>query len=254
MKHLVLKNIMLIIMLVGLNQAFSQCTPGNEESCPDPEGNGQMCPEVLNPAYIGVPYLQEVTILAPVQLDTLDLQIPVHHLTLINVENLPEGIGWQSNADMNEFMAGIYYCMSLTGTTDAQPAVYPLKIVIDVYANVLGQPVKVARLTDSTTLSIQVEWNPNSIKEQTGGTLASRIWPIPASDFLNIETRNSISGTVDIEIYNALGVVVQRESFETTKGNTFLTMNLQSLTGGFYMMSLKNKGKRQTRMIVVERK
>lgn len=254
MKSIFLRYLMLIALIFGMGKAYSQCTPGNEETCPDPEGNGQMCPEILNPVFVGLEYKQEVTILAPVQLDTLNLQIPVHHLTLIDVQNLPEGIDWVSNAENDEFFAGIYYCMLLSGTTNAEPALYPLKIIIDVYADVQGVGVKVAQLTDSTTLSLNVEWNPNGLGELAANQLISRMWPNPVSDYLNLEMQASISGNIEIELFDMMGNSIFLQAFEKPNDNPFISIDLSTVRSGAYLISVKNNGKLHTRPLVIAKK
>jgi len=248
-----MKKFLFYILLLSItnfieNQTFAQCTPGDATTCPDPEGNGEVCPAVLPPIYIQVDYQQQFTVLAPPQLDTNDLVIPLHHITLLDVLNLPEGITWQSNAPNNEFFVGTYYCVLLSGITNAAPGKYPIKIVVDVYASVAGTPVRLGTTVDSTSLSVDVAWNPNSIFENTYGQENLKLWPVPFQNEINVQLDSYSQGKVQVEIYNLLGSLVFQQELELDNEGVF-TLNTSFLKETSYLLSVSYDGDRYSKMI-----
>ncbi|MDX1285096.1 MAG: hypothetical protein R3182_08795, partial [Draconibacterium sp.] len=65
MKRIIQLTVILFALFFGTQYAYSQCTPLDSTSCPDPEENGQICPNILDTVIVGSEYMQEVTILPP---------------------------------------------------------------------------------------------------------------------------------------------------------------------------------------------
>ncbi len=226
----------------------SQCTPGNEETCPDPEGNGEICPDTLAPIFTGTEYTQVVTMLAPPKIDTLDLSFDLHHITLISIEGLPQGIEWVTNAENDEFLAGIYYCILFSGTTDDTIGTYPLKIIVDIYALILGEPVNVFTLTDSTSLSMRVLENASSILNRDNHRFIPKVWPNPFTDGLTIDLDKTINGSVDVEIFNLTGSKVYSETMSIIMQSA-LKLDLDELPTGLYFISLTHGKDRYAKLV-----
>ncbi len=236
-----------LITFFGSTAAIAQCTPGDSISCPDPENNGQICPDTLQPVYISVPYLQEITFIAPKQIDTLGFSAELHHVTLVAVDGLPEGLDWQTNAENNEFTAGVYYCILFSGTTNGPPGKYPLKVVVDVYGYVLGNVVKLMTTVDSTSLSLDVGWDPNTISEYSG--FLKKIWPNPFSRDLYIELAEPIESDCRLQVYNLLGKMVFEKSIAAGYPGNKLRFNGSFLRDGIYFIRLKYNGHQYTGMV-----
>ncbi len=226
----------------------SQCTPGNEETCPDPEGNGEICPDTLAPIFKGTEYSQEVTMLAPPKIDTLGLSFDLHHITLLSVEGLPQGIEWVTNAENDEFLAGIYYCILFSGTTSDTVGTYPLKIIVDIYALIAGEPVNVFTLTDSTSLSMRVLENASSIFNRDNPGFISNIRPNPFTDDLTIDLNKTINGSINVEIFNLTGSKVYSES-KNVSLQSALKLDLDELPTGLYFISLTRGKDRYTKLV-----
>ena len=77
-------------------------------------------------------YNQQFTIIAPPEYDIEGTIIPLHHIKIVDVKNLPPGITWETNASDSVFMVGEYYCVLLSGICN-ETGTFPLKIVVDVY-------------------------------------------------------------------------------------------------------------------------
>jgi hypothetical protein len=247
MKRIVIFIIIVITLILETEPIFSQCTPGNFNTCPDPENNGQICPRTLTPAIVGVEYMQEFTILPPPKIDTLGLTIPLHHITLIEINNLPEGLTWISNAEKNEFMVGTYYCVKLSGTTHSEPGIYPLKIAVEAFTKIADDIITLGKTVDSTSLYINVEMKPNVITEYQKPELISNIWPIPFSATLNIELFNTHENETVIEVLNLNGKCLHYGKYNefTTK----ITVDLSFLAEGVYILSVQKNGEKQMKLI-----
>jgi hypothetical protein len=250
MKRKIITLILLLpFCLVTLN-LFSQCEPATPEQCPDPENNGQICPDSLAVAYVGQPYTQVATIKPPATYITPDsIEITLHHVKLKEVGNLPAGITWQSNTQDSIFLAGEYYCVLMEGTPDSAGD-YTLRIVVDIYVMIFGVPVKVATATDSTSLTLVVVDN-SGIKgyENTSFYIRHNI-PNPFQADTRIEYFSEKAGPVTFEVYSLLGERMYTEQLNAVRGENSLVYNGLRLPEGSYFYLLRN-GSYQTTGIMV---
>jgi len=235
-----------LVFLAG--QANAQCTPLSEEGCPDPEGNGEICPDTISPVFVGLPYEQVVTMLAPSSVDTLGYNVNLHHITLIDVEGLPEGIEWVTNAENNEFFIETYYCILFSGTSNADVGDYPLKVVVDIYANIFGEPVNIFQLTDSTSLKMQV-MDPSSIGERKRSTIISNVWPNPFSNELNLELNTGMNSTGKIELYNLMGKMVYSQKIDRQSPKNKMYLEGVGLPDGLYFISVELGNKKYSQLV-----
>ena len=231
----------------GSSTAFAQCTPGDSISCPDIGNNGQICPDTLEPVYISEPYEQTITFIAPEEIDTLGFTAQLHHVTLVSVDGLPEGIDWQTNAENNEFTVGIYYCILFSGTTNGPPGDYPLKVVVDVFGYVADNVVKLMTTEDSTSLSLNVGWDPNAISEYSG--FLKKIWPNPFTNDLYIELAEPIESDCRLQVYDLVGRMIFEKDIAAGYRDKKLRFNGSFLREGIYFIRLKYNGHQYTGMV-----
>jgi hypothetical protein len=87
-----------------------------------------------------------------------------------------------------------------------------------------------AVILKSTTTGVQ------NIKSQTDEI---KVYPNPATDKLNISLFSNVAEPTEVIIYDQSGRKIQ--SFSTDyDGHSLITMNVSSLSGGFYLLSVKN--------------
>ena len=243
-----------IISLGLLNfNAFSQCEPLTPEQCPDPENNGEVCPDSLEVAFLNQFYSQVATIKPPAiaYIPPDSIEINLHHVKLMGVGNLPGGLTWQSNAADSIFIAGEYYCVLMEGQPDSA-GIYPLRITIDVYAIVLPgfPPIKVATVTDSTSLSIEVV-DDSGIKSDDPASIAVRQnMPNPFQTETRIGFYSDKSRQVTFEVYSSQGKRIHFEKQVANKGENFLTYNGQLLSPGMYFYLIKSDGYRSSGIMI----
>jgi hypothetical protein len=236
------KIIMLILVLLfsSLNfMGYSQCEPLTPEQCPDPENNGEVCPDSLQPAFLNQFYSQVATIKPPAiyYMPPDSTVINLHHVKLMKVENLPEGITWQSNTTDSIFVAGEYYCVLMEGDPDSA-GVFPLKIVVDVYVLIFNIPVKVATAVDSTSLAIEVIDDSGIHGFKNDAFYAEQNIPNPFRSVTRIRYYSDKQESVIFEVFSLVGEKVYREELTAEKGENLVVFNGSALPRGTYFYKL----------------
>lgn len=244
--------LLLTFSFLALN-SFPQCTPASPEQCPDPENNGQVCPDSLVMAHVGQLYSQVATIKPPAVyfLPPDSTEITLHHVKLIQVGNLPSGLTWQSNTTDSIFMAGEYYCVLLEGTPDS-PGNYALHIVVDVYAVVFPgfPPIKVSTVTDSTSLILAVVDDAGIRGDENALLFAGQNIPNPFQSCTRIDFHSEISGLVDFEVYTIIGQRVYNWKLNVSRGENSLVFNGQALPEGPYFYIFRSTGCKSTGIMI----
>ena len=229
------------------NISYAQCTPGDENSCPDPENNGEVCPAVLPNGIIGQEYSQEFTIIAPPEYDLDGTIIPLHHIKIVDVDNLPSDVTWESNAADSVFMVGTYYCVLLSGLCN-ETGNFPLKIVVDVYIDVLGTPVYATQITDSTSISLKVTWDPDGIETYKNNKLDIKLWPNPFRNEILFSLPDN-NNSVKVELYSILGNKIINKEFDSKINNDQYRINCSHVPNGTYMLSVTSGNKHVSKLI-----
>jgi hypothetical protein len=220
--------------------AWSQCEP---QECPDPEGNGEVCPDSLPTGYLNQLYSQVATIVVPEQ-DTNGVDL--HHLELVSVDSLPPGIGWISNDPENFFLADSSYCILMDGTpTDT--GTYYLRIVVDIYVSILGFPVFAGQVTDSSSLSVTIIDN-TGIEEDMLTTIGN--YPNPFSDWTGIRYEIKQPGEVTFEVYSLLGEKIHELRASARRGSNTILFNGEDLSPGLYIYVIRSGGQRITKRMI----
>lgn len=253
MKRKIITLLLLLPICVFTLNSYSQCTPATPEECPDPENNGEVCPDSLSVARVGQIYSQVATIKPPpvYYLPPDSIEIPLHHVKLMEVGNLPSGLTWHSNTTDSIFIAGEYYCVLMEGTPDL-PGEYPLRIVVDVYVVILPgfPPVKVATVTDSTSLSLVVIDDAGIKGDDNTSLIARHNIPNPFQKSTRIDYYSEIAGSVDFEVYSILGQRVYHQNIITVRGENSMVFNGQTLPEGPYFYIFRSAGYKSTGIMI----
>jgi len=151
--HKLLLVSVLSLFFAGLPvHSFSQCEP-DTINCKDIGEPGQICPAILPDGFLGVPYEEVITIIAPDSANLEEGSIGLFKIELVSLENLPPGIGFTS--ETMEFFPDQYYCVSLTGTP-TQLGTYNLKITVIPYIKLMTWVLALDPQTDSTSVSLTI--------------------------------------------------------------------------------------------------
>ena len=82
------------------------------------------------------------------------------------------------------------------------------------------------------------------------GLAQPQLFPNPAQSFTNLSYISEKVSTLEITIYNALGIAVQRKTVTSNEGNNLITLNTQNLPSGIYQVLLRDRLK-QTKMKLI---
>ena len=231
--------LMVFIMLPRLLQA--QCIPGNEITCPDPENNGEICPDVLPNAIVNQLYNEEFTILAPSSYtdSATGITVDLDHLRIVDVGNLPPGITWVCNAPDNILLPGVYNCVLMEGTPPSK-GLYTLKINVEVTIDFFGQAVLYDTIVDSTSLAINVV-DASGISEFNASTFRLiSTGPNPFTTWFEILYTLKEPGEINFQLYNLLGKLIRTETIQSVSGENRLVFDATELPRGVYTYSLGN--------------
>jgi hypothetical protein len=248
MKSIFTLLIAVIIYTVNPITLYAQCTPGDETTCPDPENNGEVCPAVLPNGIIGKEYSQEFTIIAPPEYEIDGNIIPLHHIKIVDVQNLPPDISWETNAADSVFLVGTYYCVALNGMC-SETGSFPLKIVVDVYLDFFGQPVYATQIADSTSISLKVTWDPDGIEAYQENSLAINIWPNPFQNEISFELPDRSNEPVNVEIYSIIGSRLISKNFAAPVQSNTYRIDGSQLPQGIYLLKVTSGEKKVTKLI-----
>lgn len=246
---------LLFLLLPFLGQ--SQCDPMTGEQCPDPENNGQVCPDSLVPGYLHQFYSQVATIKPPaVYYKPPDSTVvPLHHVKLMEVGNLPPGLSWQSNTTDSNFVAGQYYCVLMEGQPQAIGD-YPLKIKVGVYVIILQgwDPVWVGDVVDSTSLMISIYDDSGIPGINQTGISSTQASPNPFRDQTNITFVSDKPGQVSFEVFTLTGEKIFGDAMMSQKGENELIFNGQNLSPGSYLYVIRSGDLKTSGILVKEQR
>ncbi|HOX78558.1 MAG TPA: T9SS type A sorting domain-containing protein [Bacteroidales bacterium] len=229
-----------LLLLLPLS-GRSQCEPMTAEECPDPEENGQVCPDSLEVAYLNQFYSQVATIKTPaVYYQPPDSTvITIHHVKLKEVGNLPPGLTWQSDSPDSVFMAGEFNCVVMEGQPEAA-GIYPLaiKVGVSVIPFPGWPPIEVANVTDSTSLSILVV--DDSGIHESKEIFAGQNFPNPFVDMTVIPYSTSHTGEATFEVFTLAGQRVHTAAYPVNRGENELIYNGFTLPKGSYFYLVRD--------------
>lgn len=232
--------LLLVAGIFSVNLALqAQCTPGDSISCPDPENNGQICPETFPDAYVGQLYSVTATILPPPSVSYGTATAPLNKIVLLNVENLPPGLTWVSNSTTNTFFPGTYYCVLLSGTPQ-NVGTYPLKIRVGVYITFLGSPLYIGENVDSTSLVINVS-PATDIAILPANERKLHISPNPFKEDARFVFYSQEAKNIKLDIFNLAGQKISSAQYPVERGENELPVDMKNLAPGLYIYRLASE-------------
>ena len=97
----------------------------------------------------------------------------------------------------------------------------------------------VHQLPDSVIERIAIEWHDN---EHSGEDPEPHdnitLYPNPTPDWLYLQLHSSEACLTEIRVYNASGETVHTQTDPVTQGDNLLTLDLQNLSAGYYILHL----------------
>lgn len=216
-----------------------QCEP-DTVNCKDTGDPGQICPQVLPDAGLNVLYDEVVTVIPPAADSVGNTLITIAYIVVDSVKNLPPGIDYFPNADI--FFPDTAYCIQITGTPTDTGA-FQLRIYVTVFVDILGTPVPVIQVADTTSVTLTVLEVLGIHPEQKDEFRVYSNVPNPFADRTRISYFSPYGEKVELAIYNMLGILVYEESVTTSPGEHSFRFDGGNLDPGAYLYRVSN-GKR----------
>lgn len=219
--------------------SFGQCTP--DPGVTDPEGNGEMVPDTLEVAE-NTPFSQVLTIIAP---DTASVgsmgHINLHHITLKSLQNKPAWLSYICNPSSCEFVGTASRCVLTTGTPPVGSAgFYPVDVIVDVYAIILGQSVLVqSDYNSGMPFVIWVHPEGWGIEDNVyKGFGLHEPQPNPFNNKTQIGCYTETPQWITFKVMDMLGGVVYNERTFTNAGTNYFNVDGARLSSGIYFYSV----------------
>lgn len=223
--------IMIAFFTGHYQQAEAQCTP--DPNCVDLNEAGEMCPDSLAEGYVNEMYEQIVTIIPPDSFMFMGNPVYLSHIKILEINNLPDGLNWETNATDNLFAIGSSYCAVLSGTPLSDGA-FTLEVVVQPYVLNIPLPYDI---TDDSSLVITVH-PANSIASEFIGQ-SPKIAPNPVSNNFRLSTWFTRPATGTFCLYNSLGNEILRSDINAGTGEQHFEFRIPDCPSGIYFYRLK---------------
>jgi hypothetical protein len=239
-----------VLFLLGSGyQSFGQCDP-DTSGCIDIDEPGQICPKVLPDAVLNVPYEVVITVIPPDSVEVPDIGIFVIDFIIVDtVENLPEGLTYEANADT--FYTNSTYCILISGTPE-KAGDFNLNITVTAYVKFLNSYIPASR-TDSSIVITVLETaglDPNTVNEFH---LVPN-FPNPFSEVTSLGFYSPFDEQIELSVYNLLGELIYVEKQGFPPGENYFDFTGKSLQSGTYIYSITNNEEVFTGKIVKVRR
>ncbi len=239
------------LFLAGLFLSISawvsaQCTP--DTNCIDVDNPGQVCPDTLTGAYLGEPYYQPVTFIAPDSAFIGNSGVKITKIEIDTIANLPPGITYST--DTNVFFPDTMYCVLISGTPSDTGTFYiDISVIPYIWSDILGE-VKMDPQHDSTSIFIVVS-EPSFLAERNGpGFSLINPRPNPFRESVKIGFTTPDPKDAELVIYDLSGKEIYRETLSSRPGKNYFRFTGAALSPGVYPYSVSTAGKRLTGKLV----
>ena len=103
------------------------------------------------------------------------------------------------------------------------------------------------------TTELSFIFNTDGINEQVINSVNNSIlFPNPAKDNASVLINLKANTTVDLKIMNLIGGVVKTTSYSAVNGENELSLNLEGLSSGIYLVNIKVGGASSTKKLIIE--
>jgi hypothetical protein len=207
--------------------------------------------------------------------------IKIQTLKIDSIENLPAGLCWKTNKANNTFAGKETGVIEVTGTTNAAPGQYKLKIKISVVTNLAplnnldaeaatglryhvrvgcgntdlpvdsaakpgSNPLYPAFIADNRTCPVSIENITENISEVS-------VMPNPFTTATNVTFSSEKEERYSVRLTNMLGSVVSSQEITSKNGgNNTVTIENKNFNTGIYFVSITNGKSSITKRVVIE--
>ena len=120
-----------------------------------------------------------------------------------------------------------------------------------------GSNASQAEATNNEIVAVRVVADPAFVgvsenHEAVNPMTATRVYPNPATDMLNIEVNASQASEMNISVYNIMGQNVMNQNVNITTGMNINPINVSELNSGIYFVTVKANGFENTMKFIVK--
>jgi hypothetical protein len=77
-----------------------------------------------------------------------------------------------------------------------------------------------------------------------------KVYPNPVKDFLTIDLRSAVSGSIEVSLINILGSEVKRwDEFSLSRGDQKLKLDLSQFKSGMYILKITQQGQVRSQVL-----
>lgn len=228
--------LILIMSLFMIRHSYTQCIP-DTIGCVDINEPGQICPDTLLDAYVGVYYEETVTIWPPSEAIVGESAVDIHKIILDSIGNIPPGIDYEINAV--DLYPDTAYCVLVTGTPTT-PGSYTLYIRVIPFIKVFQNIIEVDPQVDDTSITVNVYELSQLPQLRNNSFAVIDFSPNPFSEHSKIGFYNVSPQTVTLEIFSILGEIIYTEKIHASAGENYFIFDGRYLKGGIYMYKISN--------------
>jgi len=244
----ILYSILLVVLalFLGTSIIHAQCEP-DTVTCKDTLQSGEFCPRILPDGYVGQPYSEVITIIAPQYYDYQGNQVEIIELVVKNVWNMPPGITYEASSDT--LLPDSVYCVLMSGTPETA-GTYDLSITVSALINIpnLGE-IKIDSTSDDTSVSMVIHAG-SGLDDPFYDEQMVICGPNPFSNTTTIRLKSQGIDDTELLVYNLLGGIVYREQMRTSPGINHFRFDGQDLNHGTYIYHITTKGEIYTNRLL----
>jgi len=102
----------------------------------------------------------------------------------------------------------------------------------------------------TTTVSLNTKTSPSGLIANTQSFTIQKVYPNPLKDFITIELRTEVSGTVVVSLFNILGIEVKKwDKFFLNQGDQKLKLDLSQFKNGVYILKITKEDQVRTQVL-----
>lgn len=228
--------VLLVIGIMAGTELFAQtCTP--DPACVDDDENpGQFCPLDLPNGAINVLYDETITVIPPGSYKYSTLEVTILYIEIDSVKNMPPGIDYFPNEDT--LYPETAYCIQLQGTPTQ---LWEDTLQIHIAATfMVGDTEFRLPVVDDTSIVITILETVGIAPNKVSEFRVSPNVPNPFSELTRLDYYVPDHDRIELNIYNALGVLVHHESAEAPPGEHSFRFDGRALQPGTYFYRAKN--------------
>lgn len=242
------KTLLTLTLALAFIGAQAQCTPDPQFTAagiyPD-SATG------LSPAYVGIAYNQNITIIVPSDTVYLGISIPIDKIDLTSVTGLPSSFSYSCDPPNCSFPGGTTKCAELSSPSPTSAEIGLHQIIFETTASVGG-----GLLTQVDTIDyyyIEVSVATSTINQFDNTTFELKeVYPNPVSNQAKIQFVSGTTENITFKIYNLLGEEVESQLISSSKGVNTINLNTSSYAEGIYLYSINNGNKVLTKRMIIK--